>query len=983
MSDFTLIFDTEITELNSRAKLWRHKRSGAQLLSLSNKDENKVFGVSFRTPPHDSTGLPHILEHSVLCGSDKYPVKEPFVELLKGSLQTFLNAFTYPDKTCYPVASANLQDFYNLIDVYLDAVFHPRITEAVLQQEGWHLDAEPDSPVTFKGVVYNEMKGVFSSPEAVLERESMHALFPDTPYGLESGGDPEAIPSLTFENFIAFHRRYYHPSNARFYFWGDDPEEKRLEMVGQVLEAYEASETESSRVPLQAPFAEPKKLRLPFAAGQDDKPMFTLNWVMPGLGTGSEDSELVLAMEMLEHILLGMPASPLRRALIESGLGEDLAGSGMQVELRQLLFSIGLKGLRLEEGQSAEQAADRVDNLIHATLLDLADNGVPLSSVEAAVNSVEFSLRENNTGRFPVGLSVMLRSLTTWLHSDDFGDEPGEAAVLAPLRFEAPLAAIKRKALESQAGYFEGIIKKYLLDNRHRAAVLLYPDPDLASEQAIREEERLKSKLAALSEQEKASLEANTARLRELQEKPDAPAELAKIPRLQIADLPRSGQEIHQKTPDGSVPSLYYHDQPTSGICYLDAHLDISPVPDKLLPLVPLLGRAMLEMGNGRRDYIELNMEIARKTGGMDSELTLFTRLRDRMPIGALTVSGKAAPDKVADLFELFAELLNETALDNSEHFGRMLLEEKARLEYGLVPSGHLIAAGRLRASNSLTGWLSERCSGLGYLEAVRALCDEADSNWPGVLKKLQDVRKIIVNRQGLVMNITAEGRQEEELRALAGRLAASLPEASLSPVSRAMEDLPSREAIVVPSQVNFMAKGMNLFDQGYVYHGSALAILKYLRTGFLWEKVRVQGGAYGAFATLDRFTGDFVLASYRDPNIAGTLQVFDACAGHLMDNPPDKRGLEASIIGAVGELDAYLLPEAKGKVAFGRALTGSTPEIRARMRDEVFSTSPEHFRLFGQALAEALPGAGAVGLGGQALEEWAKGQGWVVNKVL
>ncbi|MDR1125247.1 MAG: insulinase family protein [Deltaproteobacteria bacterium] len=987
MSDFILLFDTEVTELNSRARLWRHGRSGAQLLSLSNKDENKVFGVSFRTPPHDSTGLPHILEHSVLCGSDKYPVKEPFVELLKGSLQTFLNAFTYPDKTCYPVASANLQDFYNLVDVYLDAVFHPRITEAVFQQEGWHLDAEAAedgrSEITFKGVVYNEMKGVFSSPEAVLERESMHALFPDTPYGLESGGDPEAIPSLTFADFIAFHRRYYHPSNARFYFWGDDPEEKRLEIVGQALAGYEASETESSRVPLQLPFAAPKRLRLPFAAGQDDKPMFTLNWVMPGLGLGAEDTELVLAMEMLEHILLGMPASPLRRALIESGLGEDLAGSGMQVELRQLLFSIGLKGLNLADGQSAEQAAARVEELILATLRDLADNGVPLASLEAAVNSVEFSLRENNTGHFPVGLSVMLRSLTTWLYSDDFGDEAGQAAALSPLRFEEPLSAIKRKALGGQPGYFEGIIKKYFLDNRHQAAVLLQPDPDLARAQARREEERLKAKLSGLSEREKSALVEGTARLRAMQEAPDAPEDLARIPRLQMGDLPRSGQEIRQKTPDGSLPPLYYHDQPTSGICYLDAHLDISPVPDRLLPLVPLLGRAMLEMGNSRRDYIELNMEIARKTGGMDSDLTLFTRLRDRMPVGALTVSGKAAPDKVGDLFDLLAELLSETALDNPEHFGRMLLEEKARLEYGLVPSGHLIAAGRLRASNSLTGWLSELCSGLSYLESVRALCDECRSNWPGVLKKLQDLRKIIVNRQGLVLNITAEGRQEAELRALAARLAERLPEAVLAPVCRAMEDLPAREAIVVPAQVNFMAKGMNLFDQGYVYHGSALAILKYLRTGFLWEKVRVQGGAYGAFATLDRFTGDFVLASYRDPNIAGTLQIFDGCAAHLMDNPPDRRALEASIIGAIGELDSYLLPEAKGKVAFGRALTGSTPEIRAQVRDEVFSATAEHFRLFGQALAGALPGAGAVGLGGQDLEDWAGAQGWTVNKAL
>jgi Zn-dependent M16 (insulinase) family peptidase len=548
MHGFGLIYEADVPELSSLARLWRHVGSGAQLLSFMNKDENKVFGVTLRTPPHDSTGLPHILEHSVLCGSKKYPVKEPFVELLKGSLQTFLNAFTYPDKTCYPVASANLRDFYNLVDVYLDAVFHPRLNEWVLAQEGWHLEAveagggEPE--ISFKGVVYNEMKGVFSSPEAVLERYAMHSLFPDSPYGLESGGDPERIPELTYGDFVDFHRRYYHPSNARFYFWGDDPEEKRLEILGGLLKGYARIEVADSAVPLQKPFGEERRARVPFAAGADDKAMFTLNWVLADIGPSGEQLELALGLAMLEHILLGMPASPLRRALLESGLGEDLAGGGLQDELKQMTFSIGLKGIE-------EQRAAAVEELILDTLEDLARNGVPAASVEAAINSVEFALRENNTGRFPVGLAVMLRSLAAWLHSDDPADSPEGRAAIAPLRFEAPLAAIKSKA---GLGYFVGLIQTRLLDNRHRASVLLYPDQGLAGRREEEEAARVRAKLAALGAEERAGLAENTRKLIERQETPDSPEALAGIPRLEVADLPLTGQEIAQEKIPAALP---------------------------------------------------------------------------------------------------------------------------------------------------------------------------------------------------------------------------------------------------------------------------------------------------------------------------------------------------------------------------------------------------------------------------------------------
>lgn len=978
MHGFTLIYQEEVAELSGTAKLWRHEASGAQLLSFCNRDENKVFGVTLRTPPHDSTGLPHILEHSVLCGSAKYPVKEPFVELLKGSLQTFLNAFTYPDKTCYPVASANLQDFYNLIDVYLDAVFHPRIDEWVFQQEGWHLDAEPSEDggkpeITFKGVVYNEMKGVFSSPEAVMERYSLHSLFPDTPYGLESGGDPEVIPSLTYEDFINFHRRYYHPSNARFYFWGDDPEEKRLELIAELLKDYQRISVADSAVTLQKPFSQPQSARIPFAAGNDDKAMFTMNWVLPANGPAPQEVERNLGLVMLDHILLGMPASPLRRALLESALGEDLAGSGLQDELKQMMFSIGLKGI--EESKAAE-----VEKLISRTLTELAEKGIPVESVEAAINSVEFALRENNTGRFPVGLSVMLRALTTWLHSDDPDNTSEGMAAIAPLRFEAPLAAIKAKAT---SGYFEALIKDHFLNNAHRATVLLYPDKNLVSKQEENEQARLEEKLAALDEAAKFRLVEDTEKLKDLQETPDSPAALASIPRLEVSDLPLYNQEIRQfEMPGQNVPT-FFHPQPTSGICYLTLNLDISAVPDRLLPLLPMLGRAMLEMGNTKRDYIELNMEIARKTGGMSADLSILSSLKDGMPIGALSISGKATPDKFEDLFNLGPELMAQTELNNQEQFARMLLEEKAQLEHGLVPSGHMVVAQRLRASLSPAGWLSEQSSNISYLEHIRALTDEASGNWPALLSRLEELRAILLNRKGALISLTAEEGAADELSKLAAGLVEKLPAKTLSPVARVMEDLPAREALITPSQVNFMGKGVNLYEHGYSYHGSAQVILKYLRTGYLWEKVRVQGGAYGAMCGLDRATGDFYLASYRDPNVQGTLAVFDDAARHLACKKPDQRELEAAIIGAIGELDTYLLPEAKGTAALYRHIAGDTMKRRERLRQEILSTKAEDFIRFGEVLTAALPKANMAGLGGAALEEYARAEGWKINKIL
>lgn len=962
---FVLEREETIKELDSAVRLWRHEVTGAPVLSFLNSDENKVFGVSFRTPPADSTGVAHILEHSVLCGSEKYPVKEPFVELLKGSLQTFLNAFTYPDKTCYPVASANLRDFRNLTDVYLDAVFFPRITEAIFHQEGWRLEpAESGAGYIFKGVVYNEMKGAFSSPESVLARYCLHSLFPDTVYSLESGGDPRSIPMLTYAAFRDFHSTYYHPGNARFFYWGDDPEEGRLAPLGKILDRFSHTSV-ASGIELQQLLSEPKTLHVPFAAGNNETGMAVVNW----LGPDVMDRELNLAFRMLEHMLLGMPASPLRRALIESGLGEDLAGQGLETELRQLTFDVGLKGVAVSD-------APRVEALILDTLKNLVRDKLPDDVVEAAVNSVEFALRENNFGRFPVGLSVMLRSLNTWLYDGD---------PLSLLRFEIPLATIKER-VAAKEDYFEGLIQRWLIDNPHRVTVVLTPDAGLDSRQEQEEAERVRHQVDSMTEAEQRQAEAALHNLRQWQEREDSAEALASIPRLGVEDMPLRNSLIPTERLEPPAPAVLFHPLPTREIVYAEAAFILNAVPEYLFPLLPLFGRALLEMGTAGRDFVDLNMSIARKTGGMSVDTLFLTDARERQPVARLVLSGKAAPDKVADLFALMTEVLTECNLDQPERFARMVLEEKARQEHSIVPAGHSVVAARLCAAFSGAGYLAEQTDGISYLFYLRELAERVRNDWPGVAQDLDVLRRTVIHHTGLALNLTATPEQRGELERLAAGLARSLPEQTTDGAAAWLgkrAQSPLAEALLLPAQVNYVGKGINLFDAGYDWHGSASVILKHLRTGYLWDRVRVRGGAYGCLCGLDRMSGAFFMVSYRDPNVLPTLAVFDEAAGYLTNHKFSKRELDAAIVGAIGELDAYLLPDARGMTAFARSLCGDTEERRQQLREEILGTTAAHCKEFGHAL-EAFAEQGRICvLGGGAAERVAREKGWSVRQVL
>ncbi len=933
---FHLQKEQYIKELNTQSRFFRHTRTGAELLSLSNDDNNKVFGITFRTPPSDSTGVAHILEHSVLCGSRKYRVKEPFVELLKGSLQTFLNAFTYPDKTCYPIASQNLQDFYNLIDVYLDAVFYPRLTPSIYQQEGWHFELEnSDSPLTYKGVVFNEMIGAYSSPDNMLARYSLQSLFPDNPYGFDSGGNPKHIPNLTYEQFLAFHRTYYHPSNARIYFYGDDDPDERLKITHEYLKDFYAIEIDS-RIRLQAPFHRPRRVTRPFIVGDENrttaKGIITLNWVISETG----EVETNFALRVLSYILLGMPASPLRKALIGSGLGEDLAGEGLGNELRQTYFSTGLKGIEMDN-------ADRTEALIMETLSTLVQKGIDPLTVEAALNTIEFRLRENNTGNFPQGLLLMLRSLTTWLYNGD------PNTILA---FEAPLEATKSGA-RLNSSFFEDMIDDLFLKNSHRTTLVLKPDPDLRE----REETTLKDHLAKarlnMGPIQLKEVAENARELRRLQQTPDPPEAVATIPMLRLSDLSKKNQTIPLSHIERKGAKILFHDLFTYGVVYLDVGFDLHTLSDKYLPYVPLFGRALLEIGTEKEDFIALTQRISRKTGGIRPELFASPVKDTNQSVIRLFLRAKAMLGQAMELTDILRDVLITVRLDNKKRFRQMVMEEKSRQEQRLIPGGHQIVNLRLKSHFGEAHWASEQMSGITYLFFLRKLVRAVDENWSEVCATLEEIRRVLINSKTMIFNITLDRPGWTNFEPHLYDLVDALPEGSVNKAHWSSEIPSTFEGMTIPSEVNYVGKGANLYKSGYRFHGSALVIARYLRNAWLWDRIRVQGGAYGAFCHFDRLSGVLTFLSYRDPGIVETLAAFDQTAQFLRNWQFRDEELTKSIIGAIGDLDAHMLPDTKGYVSMLRYLASDTEKGRQQIRDEILDTKRDNFKAFAGVLEE------------------------------
>lgn len=934
---FDLLRDETVPEISSRARLYRHRKTGAEVLTLANDDENKVFGITFKTPPADSTGVAHILEHSVLCGSRKFPVKEPFVELLKGSLHTFLNAMTFPDKTVYPVASQNLKDFYNLVDVYLDAVLFPLLSENTFRQEGWHYELDAtQGPLSYKGVVFNEMKGAYSSPAAVLGKTVQQSLYPDTAYGVDSGGDPARIPDLTYADFKAFHHRLYHPSNARIVFYGDDPEAMRLARLEDYLGQFEALPVDV-KVGLQPRFDAPRQVRGTYAAGPDeaDKPntaMVSVNWMLDPVS----DQQAMIVLALLDFALVGTSAAPLRKALLDSGLGEGLTGSGVADDFRQPMFSIGLKGV-------LERDAPRVEALVLETLARLAREGLPPDTVEAAVNTLEFQLRENNTGSFPRGIALLFRAMRTWLH----GGDP-----LEPLRFEDALKAVKAR-LASGEPLFETLLRASLLDNLHRTTVLLTADPGQGEREAAGERARLDAVRAGMDEGAVAAVMESARTLHALQEAADPPELLARIPTLQLADLPRRNKLIPTEEGRLADTRVLFHDLRTSGVVYLDLGFDVHALPPDLLPYFPIFSRALTQTGTSREDFVSLTQRIGRSTGGIGATRHVSGSFRDARAAAWLILRGKAVPDQTGELLAIMDDVLQRARLDNRERIRQMVLEEKAGFESRLTGMGNALVGMRVRAPFHEADWLNEQLSGISHLFFLRQLAAEIDRDWPAVAARLERIRQIVVGRSGMIANVTTDAVAWPSFSARLEGFLAGLPAGGEAPADWPVPETVAAEGLTMPAQVNFVAKGTNIVRLGYQPSGATAVAMTALNTGYLWDKVRVQGGAYGAGSGFNEVTGTFVFTSYRDPNLLRTLDAYDAASDYLRRDVPEA-DLTRSIIGVIGRMDAYQLPDAKGYTAMIQTLIGETAEHRQLRRDEVLAARPADFRALADALAEA-----------------------------
>ncbi|MFL2877034.1 MAG: insulinase family protein [Pontiellaceae bacterium] len=935
MNSFSLIQKLHLSELDTEAKIYEHNGTGAEILFLSNQDENKCFGIAFRTPPQDSTGVAHILEHTVLCGSEKYPVKDPFVQLLKGSLQTFLNAFTYPDKTCYPVASQNVQDFHNLVGVYLDAVFKPRITRHFFMQEGWHYHLEGiDHPLEYKGVVYNEMKGVYSSPESVLMEASQQSLFPDTTYGLDSGGKPEVIPQLTYEAFKEFHTNFYHPSNACIIFYGDDPEEDRFRLLAEYLDAYSKIKPNST-IELQKPFLKPTRVSRSYAVSESEPnptPMFTINWTLPS----PTNAETVFSFTILDHILLGTPASPLRKALIESGLGEDLTGGGLETHLKQMCFCVGLKGVDKNQLEKAE-------TLIFDTLQSLATSGISDQDIQAALNSFEFDLRENNSGGFPRGLALWLKSLNGWV----YGADPLEL-----IAFETPLQKLKQQA--EQPGFFEAMLNTYFIENNHRSTVTLHPDPGLAAEIESAEKNRLAAIKKKMSTPQLEKIQQQTAALMQLQETPDSIEAISSLPLLNREDLEPQIKTTHSLKQSHQEATILQHPLFTNGILYMDLGLNLNTLNEDEIPYVSLLGNLYLEMGTKNITYSELSQHIAMNTGGIYGTPFISPHEKHEDSVHHFFFRGKCMLSRVDDLLHLFKEILLYPTFDDPQRFKQIVLEHKSDLESSVIPKGHSAVMTRLKATDHTAHTLNEKIGGIDALFFARDLLERIDTDWLSILKKIENIHQKIISQNGILINLTAEDPALKKLLPKVEQFVSTLPTCTNQPTQLQKETYPTSEGLIVPSRINFVGAAANLYQYDYQMHGSALVISRYLQTAWLWEKIRVQGGAYGGMCAFDRQVGTFTFTSYRDPNLEDSIEIYKQTGQFLKELKLDEAELTRSLIGAIGQLDTYMLPDSKSFTNTTRQLFGYTDTKRQKLRDDVLSTTQHHFNQFGEILDAA-----------------------------
>ena len=936
LTAYEITEEKALGDLNAEGLVLRHKKSGARIAVIQNDDENKVFMIGFRTPTDDSTGVPHIIEHTVLCGSEKYPVKDPFIELAKGSLNTFLNAMTFPDKTIYPVASCNDKDFSNLMSVYMDAVFHPNIYkyEEIFKQEGWHYELEDEaSPITINGVVYNEMKGAFSSADDVLSRQILNSLFPDTCYANESGGDPDCIPDLTYEDYLNFHRRYYHPSNSYIYLYGDMDVAERLQWLDEeYLSHYEKTEPDSE-IKTQKAFDKPveicKSYSIASSESEEDNTYLSYNLVLGD----TLDARLYQAFDILDYVLVGAPGAPIKKALTDAGIGSEISG-GYDSSIKQPTFSIIAKNANVSDKEAFLR-------IIRETLEKLVKEGINKKSLLAGINSAEFRYREADYGSSPRGLLYGIQCLESWLYDD----------TTAFLHLEANKVYADLKE-QVQTNYFENLIEKYFLSNTHASVVIVEPKKGLNAENEKALEEKLKAYKESLSKDKLQQLIEETKNLVAYQEEPSAKEDLDKIPMLARSDMKKEAMPYANEKKYLGDTMVMHHEMFTNQIVYLAFLFNMQDVAVEDLPYISILKSVLGYVDTKSFRYADFADEVNLHTGGLNTGTGLYPNIHDKDEVKVFfEVRTKALLDKLPSAMKLVEEMMFTSNLKDEKRLREILAELKARLQMALSGAGHSVASSRAMS------YFSKTAAYKNSIELYRVVADiEAhfEEKKEFLIDKLESLVKMLFTRERFIVSVTCDGSDYEVAKTQIMELMEQLPAGNGIGEKAEFTFEQKNEGFLDASQVQYVARAGNFRAHGFDYQG-ALRILKVvLGYDYLWNQVRVKGGAYGCMNGCMR-NGDMYFVSYRDPNLSKTNEVYDGIPAYLEGFHADEHEMTKYIIGTISDMDVPMNPFAKGE----RSMTAYLQEMSfaelQKERDEVIGATDEDIRKLKDLVASVL----------------------------
>lgn len=929
LAEYEILDEHRVEDVQSDGFILRHKKSGARIAILSNNDDNKVFYIGFRTPPEDETGVPHIIEHTTLCGSKKFPVKDPFIELAKGSLNTFLNAMTYPDKTVYPVASCNDQDFKNLMDVYLDAVFNPNITkyEEIFKQEGWHYELTgKDDELKINGVVYNEMKGAYSSPDEVLSSQIYRSLFPDNIYSKDSGGNPEYIPKLTYEAYLDFYHKYYHPSNSYIYLYGDMDVVERLEWLDkEYLNLYDYKKV-NSEINKQPAFDEIKNVEAQYSITMDDsqenKTYLSYNRVVGD----SLDKMLYQAFDVLDYALVSSPGAPVKQALIDAGIGDDVYGS-YDAGILQPVFSFVAKNANASQ-------ADEFENIIENTLKEVVKTGINKEALLAGINSSEFKFREADFGQFPKGLLFGLNCLDSWLF-----DDMKPFIHLECLDTFAKL----RKAVDTD--YFEKLIQEYLLDNTHGSSVTVKPKRGLGNEREEALAKELSDYKASLSDEEIKKLIEDTEHLKKYQEEPSSDEDLRKLPMLTRADMKKNAMPFSNIEDELLDVKVVRHDIESNGIDYISFLFDAGDFAQSELGYLGFFTNALGLVSTEKYSYTDLANATNIYTGGISTGTASHPDIKDRNNfVFKFEVKLKVLEKNLDKALELMEQMLLSSDFTDTKRLGELVAQIKARLQANLSSSGHLVAAMRSMSSFSRYALYQDELKGIAFYRSICRIEKELSESPKSVSDKLTAIARKLFARNRMLISFTGNNEAYGNAKPSLEKVITGFNKISAIGNQAEVHFNTAKEAFIDASQIQYVAKTGDFICEGYEYTGALRLLRIILSYDYLWINVRVKGGAYGCMNTFLR-SGESYFVSYRDPNLSDTLDVYDRIPEYIKSFSPDERDMTKYIIGTFSALDTPMNPEAKGSRSLSAYLEGITYEQIQKERDEILNAQPEDIR--------------------------------------